>query len=66
MLYAVNAGLMEDVPLERLGAFEEQMLRHLNATHPEFGQAIRESGNLPDELSEQITAAVNEFKPTFQ
>jgi F-type H+-transporting ATPase subunit alpha len=66
VLYAVNAGLMEDVPLERLGAFEEQMLRHLNATHPEFSQAIRESGNLPDELSSQITAAVNDFKPTFQ
>jgi len=66
VLYAVNEGLMEDVPLERVGAFEEQMLRHLNATHPEFGQAIRESGNLPDELSEQITAAINDFKPTFQ
>ena len=66
VLYAVNSGLMEDVPLERVGAFEEQMLRHVNATHPEFSQAIRDTGNLPDELSEQLTAAINDFKPTFQ
>ena len=30
------------------------MLRHLNATHPEFGQVHRRvTGNLPDELTEQ-------------
>ena len=64
-LYAVNAGLMEDIPLERVGAFEEQLLRHLNATHPTIPQAIAETGNLSGELEEQLTAAINDFKPTF-
>ncbi len=65
ILFAVNSGLMQDVPLERVGAFEEQLLRHLNATHPGLGRAIGEAGNISDEVGEQLTAAINEFKPTF-
>ena len=65
ILFAVNSGLMGDIPLERVGAFEEQLLRHLNATHPGIGQEISEAGNLTDELEGQLTAAINEFKPTF-
>ncbi len=64
-LFAVNAGLMEDIPLERVGAFEEQLLRHLNATHPTIPQTIAETGNLTGELEEQLTTAINDFKPTF-
>ena len=56
---------MADIPLERVGAFEEQMLRHLNAGHPDIGQAISEGGNLSPELETQLTDAINEFKPTF-
>jgi F-type H+-transporting ATPase subunit alpha len=65
ILFAVNSGLMQDVPLERVGAFEEQLLRHLNATQPGLGRAIGEAGNISDEAGEQLTAAINEFKPTF-
>ena len=42
-LFAVSSGLMEDVPLERVGDFEEQLLRHLNATHPAISQTIGET-----------------------
>ena len=66
VLFAVNSGLMEDIPLERVGAFEEQLIRHLNAAHPTIGQSIGEAGTLSDELKEQLTAAINDFKPTFQ
>ena len=65
ILFAVNSGLMQDILLERVGSFEEQLLRHLNATHPAIGQAITEAGSLSDELKERLTAAINEFKPTF-
>ena len=64
-LFAVSSGLMEDVPLERVGDFEEQLLRHLNATHPAISQTIGETGSLSDESKERLTAAINDFKPTF-
>ena len=64
-LFAVSSGLMEDVSLERVGDFEEQLLRYLNATHPAISQTIGETGSLSDESKERLTAAINDFKPTF-
>ena len=65
ILYAVNAGLTDDVPLERVGAFEEQLLEYMGSTHPEIGQAIAASGNLPEDVTSQLNEAIANFKATF-
>ena len=65
MLYAVNAGLTDDVPLERVGAFEEQLLEYMGSTRPEIGQSIASSGTLPEDVTGQLTEAINNFKATF-
>ena len=65
MLYAVNAGLTDDVPLERVGAFEEQLLDYMGSTHPGIGEAIASSGNLPEDVTAQLNEAIANFKATF-
>ena len=65
ILYAVNAGLTDEVPLERVNAFERELLGYLETTHPEIGQSIAASGRLEDEVTAQLTAAINNFKATF-
>ena len=65
ILYAVNAGLTDDVALERVGAFEEQLLEYMGSTHPEIGQAIAASGNLPEDVTGQLNEAITNFKATF-
>ena len=65
MLFAVNAGHTDDVPLDRVGAFEEQLLDYMGSTHPEVGQAIAQSGSLPEDVTAQLTEAINNFKATF-
>ena len=65
ILYAVNAGLTDDVALERVGAFEEQLLEYMGSTHPEIGQAIAASGNLPEDTTSQLNEAITNFKATF-
>ena len=65
ILYAVNAGLTDDVALERVGAFEEQLLEYMGSTHPEIGQAIAASGNLPEDVTAQLNDAITNFKATF-
>ncbi len=65
ILYAVNAGLTDEVPLERVNAFERELLSYLETTHPEIGQSIADSGRLEDEVSAQLTQAINNFKATF-
>lgn len=65
ILFAVNAGLTDEVPLERVAAFERGLLDYLGANHPEIGQSIGESGRLEDAVSEQLTQAINNFRATF-
>ncbi len=65
ILYAVNSGLTDDVALERVGAFEEQLLEYMGSTHPEIGQAIAASGNLPEDVTGQLNEAITNFKATF-
>ncbi|MFQ6029949.1 MAG: F0F1 ATP synthase subunit alpha, partial [Dehalococcoidia bacterium] len=65
ILFAVNAGLMDDVPLDRCAAFEEQLLRHLSSAHPDLGQAIADTRDLTEEIEGRLTQVINDFKATF-
>ena len=65
ILFAVNEGLMEDVEIEKVGAFEDQLLRYISSSHPDILAAITESNDISDEVSANLTKAINDFKPTF-
>ena len=65
ILFAVNEGLMEDVEIEKVGAFEDQLLRYISSSHPNILAAITESNDISDEVSANLTKAINDFKPTF-
>jgi F-type H+-transporting ATPase subunit alpha len=65
ILFAVNARLMEDIPLDRCAAFEEQLLRYVGSTHPELIQAIAEKKDLDQDLESRLTQAINDVKATF-
>ena len=65
VLFAVNEGLMEDVEIEKVGAFQEQLLRYVAGSHPDILSAIEDTKDISDELSANLTKAINDFKPTF-
>tara|TARA_B100001765_G_scaffold12391_1_gene7334 strand:- start:9424 stop:10935 length:1512 start_codon:yes stop_codon:yes gene_type:complete len=65
ILFAVNEGLMQDVEIERVGAFEDQLLRYISSSHPDILASITESNDISDEVSANLTKAINDFKPTF-
>ncbi len=65
ILFAVNSGLTDDLPLERCADFEEQLLSYLGSIHPEIGQSIADSGNLPENVSADLTKAITDFRATF-
>ena len=65
VLFAVNEGLMEDVEIEKVGAFQDQLLRYVAGSHPDILTAIEETKDISDELSANLTKAINDFKPTF-
>ena len=65
VLFAVNEGLMTDIEIDKVGAFENQLLRYVNGSHPDIITGINETRDISDELSANLTKAINDFKPTF-
>ena len=65
ILFAVNEGLMEDIEIEKVGAFEEQLIRYVTGSHQDIITAINETKDISDELSANLTKAITDFRPTF-
>jgi len=65
VLFAVNENLMEDIEIEKVGAFEEQLLRYVTGSHQDIITAINETKDISDELSANLTKAITDFRPTF-
>jgi len=65
ILFAVNEGLLEDIPLERGADFEDQLLRYMASTHPQIGQDIAAAKDLTPEIESALTQAIKDFKGGF-
>ena len=65
ILFAVNEGLLEDIPLERCADFQDQLLRHMSSTHPQIGQDIAAARDVTPEIEATLTQAINDFKGGF-
>jgi F-type H+-transporting ATPase subunit alpha len=62
ILYAVTNGYLDDVPLERIAAFELGFHRFMENSHPEIGQRIAAQKELKPETEEALKSAILEFK----
>ena len=65
ILYAVNNGDLDDVPLEKCAEFESGFLRYMETAHPEIGQSIADNKDLTEENEEALKKSIEEFKSTF-
>ncbi len=61
-VFAGINGLMDDVPVDKVGVWEEGLYRFVEANYPQIYQEITEKLSLSDELSATITKAVQEYK----
>ncbi|MEX1184353.1 MAG: F0F1 ATP synthase subunit alpha [Gemmatimonadota bacterium] len=65
ILYAVTNGLIDDVPTNKVRAFELGFQEYLRTQKPQIGEAIRTTGKLEKETSDALVTAVKDFKQTF-
>ena len=54
ILFAVNSGSMEDVPLDRTAEFEDGLLRHVSGSHPDILESIQETQDITDETEAKM------------
>ena len=65
ILFAVNSGAMEDVPLDRTADFEDGLLRHVSGSHPDILEIIAETRDLTEDIEARLTQVITDYKSTF-
>lgn len=62
ILYAVTNGHLDDVPLEKIAAFEQDLHRFMETNHPKITQRILTDKEIKPETEEMLKSAISEFK----
>ncbi len=64
IIFAVTNGFLDDVPVDKIQAWEAEFHRFMANAHPEIGERIMAEKRLDDDLIEQLKAAIEQFKKT--
>jgi|TARA_B100000809_G_scaffold109316_1_gene107790 F-type H+-transporting ATPase subunit alpha len=64
VLYAASEGFLEDVPVDRVLDFEQDLLAYMNSEHSEWMSNITETGEYSDEIVDYMKTAIETFKST--
>ena len=65
ILFAGTQGLLDDVEVSDLRAFEDGYYKFLDSTHPEILSDVATKKSLDDDLRKRLTDAINEYKQGF-
>ncbi|RSK28942.1 F0F1 ATP synthase subunit alpha [Bacillus sp. HMF5848] len=63
ILYALTRGFLDDIKVEDISRFEEDLSGWIELNRKELFETIRSSGNLPEDAD--LQSAINEFKKNF-
>lgn len=62
ILYAAINGYIDDIPVDKVTAFEADFHRFMQANHPEIGEKIAGEKEISPEIEETLKPAILEFK----
>jgi len=65
ILYAGVKEHLLDVPVEKIGEFENKFIEYMDTHHKEIGQEIVEKKALSEQLSKKLGNAIEEYKKIF-
>ena len=64
IIWTVTNGLADDVEVEDLKRFEEELTKFAQSSHPAVLNTIRDKRNIDDDLKGLMKEAVEDFKAT--
>jgi F-type H+-transporting ATPase subunit alpha len=65
IIYAVTNGYLDDVEIERVRAWERGFHEAMSARHRDILDGIRDGGQLTDELTARLVAAIEGYNASF-
>lgn len=65
ILFAVTNRYLDDIPIDRVKAFENDFLEYMENTSSDTAKKILEKKELTDEIKEELKLKIEEFKKTF-
>lgn len=64
ILFAADNGYLDDVPVNRITMFEQELYAFLHANHKDFMERINKTGEYNDEVAETLRKIIESFKLT--
>jgi F-type H+-transporting ATPase subunit alpha len=65
IIFAGTNGMLDDLPLDQIKAFEQELYRFLENAHPAILTTIKEKKTIDDDLKGKLNSALQEFKSRF-
>ena len=65
IIFAGTNGVLDDLPLDQIRAFEQELYRFLENAHPAILTTIKEKKTIDDDLKGKLNSALQEFKTRF-
>ena len=62
VIYASNEGFLSDIPVEKIGAFEESFLRYMHDEQSDLMREIDDTANYNDDIAGRLKSAIETFK----
>jgi len=62
IIYALTNGYLDEVPVEKVRAWEVEFRRFMETAHPELVQAVQGGAKMSDETINALKTAIDEFK----
>ncbi len=64
-IHAGTRGFLDDLPLDRIRAFEQQLLKHYRDEFPEVRDEVAAAQGLTDDLENRLREIIRNFKSAF-
>jgi F-type H+/Na+-transporting ATPase subunit alpha len=66
IIWAATNGMLDDIPVEQVRRFEDDLLRFVETSHPGIFNTLREKKAIDDSLKAEMTQALEDFKATWK
>jgi F-type H+-transporting ATPase subunit alpha len=66
VLFAATQGYIDDIPVESVRKFEEEILRYMKDRKADVLKDLEQKKAIDDDLKAKLVAAIEDFKKGFQ